>query len=81
MILQSAHAINPFQESQRQAKEQAVEAEIVTPAVTTNDELPTPNEVEGFKVTPPGTPTRKLGRNDPCWCGSGKKYKKCHWPD
>jgi preprotein translocase subunit SecA len=22
--------------------------------------------------------TEKLGRNDPCWCGSGKKYKKCH---
>jgi SEC-C motif len=22
--------------------------------------------------------TQKLGRNDPCWCGSGKKYKKCH---
>lgn len=21
---------------------------------------------------------RKLGRNDPCWCGSGKKYKHCH---
>ena len=21
----------------------------------------------------------KLGRNDPCFCGSGKKYKKCHW--
>lgn len=20
----------------------------------------------------------KLGRNDVCWCGSGKKYKKCH---
>ncbi|MFQ5906438.1 MAG: SEC-C metal-binding domain-containing protein [bacterium] len=20
-----------------------------------------------------------LRRNDPCWCGSGKKYKKCHW--
>jgi hypothetical protein len=19
-----------------------------------------------------------LGRNDPCYCGSGKKYKKCH---
>lgn len=19
-----------------------------------------------------------LSRNDPCWCGSGKKYKKCH---
>lgn len=21
-----------------------------------------------------------IGRNDPCWCGSGKKYKKCHEP-
>lgn len=27
---------------------------------------------------PPGT--RKLGRNAPCWCGSGQKYKKCHLP-
>jgi preprotein translocase subunit SecA len=24
---------------------------------------------------------RKPGRNDPCWCGSGKKYKKCHGKD
>jgi methionyl aminopeptidase len=23
-------------------------------------------------------PPRPTGRNDPCWCGSGKKYKKCH---
>jgi hypothetical protein len=23
-------------------------------------------------------PDPKVGRNDPCWCGSGKKYKKCH---
>jgi preprotein translocase subunit SecA len=22
--------------------------------------------------------TQQLGRNDPCWCGSGKKFKKCH---
>jgi hypothetical protein len=20
----------------------------------------------------------KPGRNEPCWCGSGRKYKKCH---
>ncbi len=30
-----------------------------------------------------GAPARppanlKLGRNDPCWCGSGKKFKRCH---
>jgi methionyl aminopeptidase len=24
--------------------------------------------------------SEKIGRNDPCWCGSGKKYKKCHEP-
>ena len=23
-------------------------------------------------------PEIKLGRNEPCWCGSGKKYKHCH---
>jgi uncharacterized protein YecA (UPF0149 family) len=23
-------------------------------------------------------PTHDLGRNDPCWCGSGLKYKRCH---
>jgi len=26
-------------------------------------------------------PARKPGRNEPCWCGSGKKYKSCHYPD
>ncbi len=24
---------------------------------------------------------RKLGRNEPCWCGSGKKYKHCHFEE
>ena len=26
-------------------------------------------------------PQKKIGRNDPCWCGSGKKWKKCHYPE
>jgi preprotein translocase subunit SecA len=25
-----------------------------------------------------GPPKRKMGRNEPCWCGSGKKFKMCH---
>jgi len=25
-------------------------------------------------------PEIKPGRNESCWCGSGKKYKKCHLP-
>jgi preprotein translocase subunit SecA len=24
--------------------------------------------------------SKKMGRNDPCWCGSGKKWKHCHYP-
>ena len=30
------------------------------------------------RVTQPVTTAPKVGRNDPCPCGSGKKYKKCH---
>jgi preprotein translocase subunit SecA len=33
----------------------------------------------GAQARPGHTPTgEKIGRNDPCWCGSGRKYKKCH---
>ena len=31
------------------------------------------------KSNPSNTdPKKDIGRNDPCWCGSGKKFKKCH---
>jgi preprotein translocase subunit SecA len=33
---------------------------------------------EGAKVKTIVRETAKVGRNDPCPCGSGKKYKKCH---
>ncbi len=26
----------------------------------------------------PTVDKKKMGRNDPCWCGSGKKFKRCH---
>lgn len=29
---------------------------------------------------PKSASAKRLGRNDPCWCGSGKKWKKCHYP-
>jgi len=42
-------------------------------------------QMVGNRAQPPGggkpVPVRverQIGRNDPCWCGSGKKYKKCH---
>src|SRR3954453_16418426 len=39
---------------------------------------------EGELLEPAHVETRRvseeeqIGRNDPCWCGSGKKFKKCH---
>ena len=35
------------------------------------------DEARVLKVEPVRT-TPKVGRNDPCPCGSGKKYKNCH---
>ncbi len=35
------------------------------------------NKEQSFKKA---QPLKKPGRNDPCPCGSGKKYKKCCWP-
>jgi len=44
-----------------------------------DDEGDFDDEAEFQSVTPTIRNTGpKLGRNDPCWCGSGKKYKKCH---
>jgi len=31
----------------------------------------------GEEVRKPVVRSEKIGRNDPCPCGSGKKYKKC----
>jgi preprotein translocase subunit SecA len=49
-----------------------------------SDPMRTAREVPGDAGaaggTRPGyTPSgARIGRNDPCWCGSGQKYKKCH---
>jgi preprotein translocase subunit SecA len=45
---------------------------------------PVPREDLEAAGTPPPVQQRtvdhdqQIGRNDPCWCGSGKKFKKCH---
>ncbi|HEY0555844.1 MAG TPA: SEC-C metal-binding domain-containing protein, partial [Thermoanaerobaculia bacterium] len=38
----------------------------------------TPLEAQGSQKPQTVTHKDKVGRNDPCPCGSGKKYKKCH---
>ncbi len=41
-----------------------------------SDGGPGPGSGSGGQKSPPIA--KRPGRNDPCWCGSGKKYKKCH---
>ena len=40
----------------------------------------TPQTAKATAKPQPVRNTKKLNRNDPCWCGSGKKWKKCHYP-
>jgi preprotein translocase subunit SecA len=39
------------------------------------------NRDEGGRGATVRRVSKKMGRNDPCWCGSGKKWKKCHYPE
>jgi preprotein translocase subunit SecA len=61
--------------SEEQMAEQRRRREIAAPRI----ELSAPPKVEGGgRPQPTVNKDVKIGRNDPCPCGSGKKYKKCH---
>jgi preprotein translocase subunit SecA len=62
--------------SKMKANREEIEAAGNDYAANQNDYYdPTPVKQEPVKVGP------KVGRNDPCPCGSGKKYKQCHGKD
>ncbi len=77
MEFKPASAVNPLEVSPAN--------EDLTTLQSLPEEVPIEQQINeantGFKITPPGVSKRKIGRNDPCWCGSGKKYKKCHYPN
>jgi len=48
-------------------------------SVDTNKTTTVMSQVAGSHGTDLASSTgKKIGRNDPCWCGSGKKFKRCH---
>ncbi|MDI9365539.1 MAG: preprotein translocase subunit SecA [Flavobacterium sp.] len=62
--------------SKMQSRKQDFDGSGTEPAPTENDYYdPTPVKQQPIVVGP------KIGRNDPCPCGSGKKYKTCHGKD
>ena len=77
---QAEQVIGTVPERPRQMVAQHAEAEQFGGAVATAEgEAPAPQAAPS--QAQPIAPVRmgpRVGRNDPCPCGSGKKYKKCH---
>jgi preprotein translocase subunit SecA len=71
-IVQRLFRYEPMTEEQM--IEQRRRRERVAPRI----ELSAPPKMEGQRPQPTVHRDAKVGRNDPCPCGSGKKYKKCH---
>jgi preprotein translocase subunit SecA len=71
-IIQKLFRYEPVTEEQM--LEQRARQQRVAPRI----ELSAPPKVEGQRPQPAVNREAKVGRNDPCPCGSGKKYKKCH---
>jgi preprotein translocase subunit SecA len=74
-ILQKVFRYEPVSEEQL-LEQQRRRAQRPAPRI----ELSAPPKVEGQRPqqAQPAFAQAKVGRNDPCPCGSGKKYKKCH---
>jgi preprotein translocase subunit SecA len=66
--------VNRMEEQmEREAQRQLAQAQISTSSSTTNS---TQNSINQSNLS--DSSIKKVGRNDPCPCGSGKKYKRCH---
>jgi len=78
------------EEAERRAAEEAARA-VKNVTYQHADFSPGVGDEEAERIPPPETPaqqpasvapfvrsTQKVGRNDPCPCGSGRKYKQCH---
>ncbi|MBN2096388.1 preprotein translocase subunit SecA [Candidatus Peregrinibacteria bacterium] len=64
-----------------QTNEDKIEAGLTDPRrkmTAASPEARVAQRISAASSTPPPSAFPKVGRNDPCPCGSGKKYKKCH---
>ncbi len=86
LVYKSASNVNAFEQATKQTVSPAPQhlptstVSGPTPSMQPQPQVQTAKQM-GFKIIPPGATQKKPGRNDPCWCGSGKKYKKCHYPN
>ena len=64
-----------FKELQANFRNLALE---ITSKVLANPVISLPEQKLGSPASANAATDKKLNRNDPCWCGSGKNIKKCH---
>jgi preprotein translocase subunit SecA len=55
----------------KEQQRQITNIRLAAPTINTNGGSGKPEPIRNVN--------KKIGRNDPCWCGSGKKYKHCHY--
>ena len=82
ITIEARYGAQLSREARKELKNLSAEIEAARQEIAEAEE-PSIYEVcaDGFDVVEDETFERaepKLGRNEPCWCGSGKKYKKCH---
>lgn len=79
------HATIPLTETDQVQEGRQQKTDMSKMSVTKQDAGAPPTENDYYDPTPekqqPITVGPKIGRNDPCPCGSGKKYKACHGRD
>lgn len=84
-ILMRSHIEMPQQqvaEEEPKAPEVPVEKKVRAPEYTeTRTDSPAAAPTQEPRITEPVHSDKVVGRNDPCPCGSGKKYKNCHGAD
>ncbi len=80
LVEYKGEAYNMFQ-SLMETIQQDIVQRVFHVRVVVEDPKPTQNVItnrDGEEAPQPVKVAKKVGRNDPCPCGSGKKYKKCH---
>lgn len=73
VVLMSPEEVRREQDRQRRAAEALARA-----AQLQGGHEDEADDIAPSKPAKDRTKAKRPGRNDPCWCGSGKKYKKCH---
>ncbi len=76
--IQAPTDVQAVEEQRKEDSEQALQFQHASQSSLTEPEQQEADSGQGEKNKPYVRNQAKVGRNQPCPCGSGKKYKHCH---